>query len=69
MASFVFNIQSETEERIFEDILNRALQAAHDYISVRTTANTRGLIKTIDTECRFAMQAICARLPREAHYA
>lgn len=69
MASFVFKIRSETEKLVFEDALNRALLAAHDYISVRTAAHGGGLIKTIDTECRFAKQAICVRLASEVSYA
>ena len=68
MASFVFKIGSETEQRIFEDVLNRAFLAARDYLSVRTTANTGGLVKTIDTECRFAVQAICLRLSAGASH-
>ena len=69
MASFVFSVRCRQEERFFENVLNAVLVAADDYVSVCTSANSTGLIKTINTECRSAKRAMFRCMNSELKHA
>ncbi|MAN74726.1 MAG: hypothetical protein CME85_09045 [Henriciella sp.] len=69
MQAYHFRIETPHQEQAFEAVFQQALKAAGGLIKVTTSADLRGLTKTVETECVSAARALGALLANEVRHA